>query len=114
MRYNTYNVCCFTWGLLGQVFAEGDRYAGYFDMNWWAGSAGHDYFLGCTVLTAETLYRYWCIHSRSGYGEYQWSDGRRYRGTWRNDVMHGSGELLTPSDVRAQRGALLRSADTSW
>lgn len=36
-------------------------------------------------------------------GIYNWSDGRRFDGDWRNNKMHGSG-LFTWSDGRRYEG----------
>ena len=36
--------------------------------------------------------------AQHGQGEYVWSDGRKYDGTWVNNMMHGEGELRYEDD----------------
>jgi len=56
------------------------------------------------------------LSSREGYGEYVWVDGSRYKGTWKDDQMHGQGELITALDRRnVDRDRLWhRRSDHSW
>ena len=36
-------------------------------------------------------------------GEYTWADGRKYRGQWLNNKMHGEGEYIWP-DGKSYKG----------
>jgi len=38
-----------------------------------------------------------------GTGTYQWSDGRRFSGDWKNNMMHGRG-VFTFDDGRMYEG----------
>ena len=51
---------------------------------------------------------------KDGYGEFEWADGRKYKGSWKNGKQHGEGEYCPSNGKIWRKGIWENGKRVKW